>query len=141
MQKRDGRSVEDLLRFRVWDKQTKSMWNIERWHIEDEYFDLIEPNKSVVDPNANRTWRKQSDVILMQSTGLLDKNGDDIFEGDVVEVFDSRYAVFYDNENASFRLKPRDKRWNTDYMSNYAHEASFEIIGNIYQNKELVEDK
>ena len=127
-------------KFRVWDKENKIMWNIERWHIEDEYFDLIEPNKSVVDLNAKRTWRKQSDVTLMQSTGLLDKNGKEIFEGDVVEVFDSRYAVFYDNENASFRLKPRDKRWNTDYMSNYAHEASFEIIGDIYRNPELVEE-
>ena len=81
------------------------------------------------------------DIILTQSTGLFDKNGKEIFEGDVVEVFDSRYAVFYDNENASFRLKPRDKRWNTDYMSNYAHEASFEIIGDIYRNPELVEVK
>ena len=80
------------------------------------------------------------DVTLMQSTGLIDKNGVEIFEGDVVEVFDSRYAVFYDNENASFRLKPRDKRWNTDYMSNYTHEASFEIIGDIYRNPELVEE-
>lgn len=71
----------------------------------------------------------------MQSTGLFDNNGKEIFEGDVVEVFDSRYAVFYDNENASFRLKPRDKRWNTDYMSNYAHEASFEIIGNVYEGE------
>ena len=80
------------------------------------------------------------DYKLMQTTGLFDKNGKEIFEGDVVEVFDSRYAVFYDNENASFRLKPRDKRWNTDYMSNYAHEASFEIIGDIYRNPELVEE-
>ena len=129
-----------MIKFRAWDDENKVMWNIERWHIEDEYFDLIEPNKSVVDSNAKRTWRKQSDVALMQSTGLLDKNGDDIFEGDVVEVFDSRYTVFYDNENASFRLKPRDKRWNTDYMSNYTHEASFEIIGDIYQNTELLEE-
>ena len=27
-------------KFRVWDKENKIMWNIERWHIEDENFDL-----------------------------------------------------------------------------------------------------
>ena len=59
----------------------------------------------------------------------------------MVDVFGSRYTVFYDSENASFMLKPRDKRWNTDYMSNYAHEASFEIIVNIYENHELMADK
>ena len=71
-------------KFRVWDDENKVMWNIERWHIEDEYFDLIEPNKSVVDLNAKRTWRKQRDTILMQSTGMFGKNGVEIFEGDVV---------------------------------------------------------
>ena len=79
------------------------------------------------------------DVELMQSTWRFDKNGEEIFEGDVVDVFDSRYTVFYDSKNASFRLNPRDKRWNTDYMSNYEHEASFEIIGSIYENPELVD--
>ena len=81
------------------------------------------------------------DVELMQSTWRFDKNGEEIFEGDVVDVFDSRYTVFYDSENASFRLNPSDKRWNTDYMSNYAHEASFEIIGSIYENPELLKAK
>lgn len=76
-------------KFRVWDKQTKSMWNIESWHVEDEYFDLIEPNKNVADPNANRVWRRESDVILMQSTGLFDKNGAEIWVGDILEVRDT----------------------------------------------------
>ena len=34
-------------KFKVWDKKTKSMWNIESWHVEDEYFDLIEPIKKM----------------------------------------------------------------------------------------------
>lgn len=76
-------------------------------------------------------------VILMQSTGLFDVNGKEIFEGDVVVVLGEMYTVFYDAEKGSFRLKPHDKRWHTDYMSNYAHD-SFEIIGNVYENPELL---
>ena len=117
-----------MKKVRVYNFESREMW------IADGYDELSELFMAL---NADDSLYSEP----MQSTGLFDKNGDDIFEGDVVEVFDSRYAVFYDNENASFRLKPRDKRWNTDYMSNYAHEASFEVIGDIYQNKELMEEK
>ena len=115
-------------KYRVWDTVKKAMSEVQAIVYTEEkvypiYFKEI------------RRYIPFSEAILMQSTGLFDVNGKEIFEGDVVEVFDSRYAVFYDNENASFRLKPRDKRWNTDYMSNYAHEASFEIIGNIYEGE------
>ena len=116
-----------MKKVRVYDFESREMW------IADGYDELSELFMAL---NTDDSMFSEP----MQSTGLFDVNGKEIFEGDVVEVFDSRYAVFYDNENASFRLKPRDKRWNTDYMSNYAHEASFEIIGDIYQNKELVEE-
>ena len=76
------------------------------------------------------------EVELMQSTGLFDKNGKEIFEGDIVRFFDSLYTVFYDIEEGSYRLKPHDDRWVVDYMSNFSSEESFEIIGNIYENKE-----
>lgn len=79
------------------------------------------------------------DAILMQSTGLKDKNGQEIFEGDVVRVLDSLYTVFYDNERASYRLKPHDNRWTVDYMSNFSHGGNFEVKGNIYENPELLE--
>lgn len=80
--------------------------------------------------------RNGEDVVLMQSTGLFDKNNKEIFEGDIVLVLDSPYTVFYDNERGSYRLKPHDDRWNVDYMSNFSHGGNFEIIGNIYENKE-----
>jgi len=78
------------------------------------------------------------DVILMQSTGLFDKTNTEIFEGDIVRVLDSTYTVFYDNERGSYRLKPHDDRWNVDYMSNFSHGGNFEVVGNIYENKEYV---
>lgn len=78
------------------------------------------------------------DVIFTQSTGLKDKNGKEIFEGDIVRVLDSTYTVFYDNERGSYRLKPHDDRWNVDYMSNFSHGGNFEVVGNIYENKEYL---
>ena len=81
-------------------------------------------------------WIVNNDINLMQSTGIKDKNGKEIFEGDIVLVLDSPYTVFYDNERGSYRLKPHDARWNVDYMSNFAHSGNFEVVGNIYENKE-----
>ena len=128
-------------KFRVWDDENKVMWNIERWHIEDEYFDLIEPNKSVVDLNAKRTWRKQMDTILMQSTGLFDKNSKEIFEGDVVMFHTPQLTtigvVVFDKNEACFKVR-------NDFGGHHVtvfHTRYFEVIGNIYQNPELLEVK
>lgn len=120
-------------KFRVWDKKTKSMWNIERWHVEDEYFDLIEPNKSVADPNANRVWRKQSDVILMQSTGLKDKNGVEIYEGDIVELAYDFAVVKFDSGAFVVDCQYLD----TELI--YSIEVPIEVIGNVWENHELLE--
>lgn len=80
--------------------------------------------------------RNGEDVILMQSTGLNDLNGVEIFEGDIVQFFDSLYTVFYDIKEGCYRLKPHDDRWVVDYMCNFSSEESFEAVGNIYENKE-----
>lgn len=80
--------------------------------------------------------RNGEDVILMQSTGLKDLNGVEIFEGDIVRFSDSRYTVFYDIKEGSYRLKPHDDRWVVDYMCNFSSEESFEVVSNIYETKE-----
>ena len=141
-------------KFRVWDKENKIMWNIEIWHVEDEYFDLIEPDKSVVDQNANRVWRKQSDVIIMQSTGLFDKNGKEIFEGDIVRytwdmLSDANATekgkkvriskVFWSDWKASWAVGR--EFCNNDLFRYVRNGNTVEVIGNVYQNPELLEEE
>ena len=85
-----------------------------------------------------------SDFILMQSTGLKDKNGKEIFEGDVVKYEVGRNTVTeevaYDKNFAGFGVRDAD----TDIIFTFLQLAdvvdliSLEVVGNIYQNPELL---
>nr|DAO07994.1 MAG TPA: YopX protein [Caudoviricetes sp.] len=90
--------------------------------------------------------RNGEDVILMQSTGLKDKNDKEIFEGDILacktddEVINLN--VFWDEEHALFMFE--SKKYNeqeplAELVENNTY--PFEIIGNVYENPELLEDK
>ena len=90
--------------------------------------------------------RNGEDVILMQSTGLRDKNDKEIFEGDILacktddEVINLN--VFWDEEHALFMFE--SKKYNeqeplAELVENNTY--PFEIIGNVYENPELLEDE
>lgn len=119
-------------KFRAWDSAKKEMFK--------DTFAITEGGQVVVVEQENvmspPDYVFVDHLVIMQSTGLRDKNGQEIFEGDIVLVLDSPYTVFYDNEKGSYRLKPHDDRWNVDYMSNFSHGGNFEVVGNIYKNKE-----
>ena len=88
-----------------------------------------------------------SDFILMQSTGLKDKNGKEIFEGDVVryEVGQDTYTeeVAYDKNFAGFGVK--DAKANVVFTFGELAEdigiISLEVVGSIYENPELLEEE
>ena len=120
-----------LLRFRAWLKKRQEMDN-EIDHIswlEDELYCIGDGITYMV---------SAEDLVLMQSTGLVDKNGKEIFEGDVLGTKDGLLngVVEYRSDlgmwtNSLIRYN------NFERLCNVA--TSREIIGNVYENRELLE--
>ncbi|MFC2796714.1 MAG: YopX family protein [Streptococcus sp.] len=122
-------------KFRAWDKETKTMLDVS----------LMDFKKSVL---IGEHWEfgetnfiNFDDVNLMQSTGLYDKNGKEIFEGDILDYKGRKAIVKWHGSYASFiyefvdELQNRTTEWQPLYLSYY----KFEIIGNSLENPELLE--
>ena len=83
-------------------------------------------------------WKNQGQniITIMQYTGLKDKNGKDIYEGDLVqysEMPDHILPIIY--EKACYYVKAPDG-YEDEFLGEVHDE--YEIIGNIYENKELI---
>ena len=128
------------VRFRVWIKTEKRM--IET----DDLLDIDYENKEIVTqqvyfenglPDDRDIYCYDFDEIeLMQSTDMVDKNGKEIFEGDIVKCSGLLGTI------ESFKAM-----WICSFVkyNNYQKVGFFaqeiEVVGNIYENPELLEDK
>lgn len=134
----------DLLRFRAWLKKEQKMDN-EIDHIswlEDELYCIGDGITYMV---------SAEDLVLMQSTGLKDKNGKEIFEGDIVRT--TRFlgradeiGGFYEYEKDYVGVvKVLEGSWVIDTgivaVRLWSEIDESEVLGNIYENLELLEDK
>lgn len=130
-------------RFRAWHKTWEQLGKVKRIRFDDE--GDITTVFVVGKTSGSNAYLK--DVILMQSTGLKDENGKEIFEGDIVQ-FEDCYTetdFLYVNtgivewSQGSFTITNRDSVEMGDLLDGDVLDVK--IIGNIYENRELLEDK
>ena len=128
-----------LLRFRAWHKTWEEMCEVKRIRFDDEGNIIT----VLVKGEAFGSNAHLEEIKLMQSTGLFDKNGKEIFEKDILDYNGRKAIVKWHGSYASFiyefvdELQNRTTEWQPLYLSYY----KFEIIGNIYENPELSEEK
>lgn len=91
-------------------------------------------------PINRKTYFRE--VTFMQSTGVYDKHGIEIFKGDIVKIiYDGKLfigVVVYDLGEADFKATNNHEDYGNDFQYLTVGE-SIEVIGNIYQNSELLE--
>lgn len=125
-----------MIKFRAWDKKFNIMSEVKSIDYRAECVELSDGELYLQD---------FSKVELMKSTGVFDKNGEEVFEGDIlgIETDEGKINVnvFWDNKHALFMFK--SKKYNeTNALGELLEDNAypFVIIGNIYENPKLSEE-
>ena len=125
-------------KFRAWDKRFSEF--VEDFFVSE---DGKIYNKSTDTGYGIAISKETSDkVILMQSTGLKDKNGKEVFVGDIIKCTRGcLHEVYLEKEYGGTFIGGMPAVYLKDLGEGYAWTEHEEIIGNIYENRELLEDK
>lgn len=123
-------------RFRAWDGSSAA-----RMYTSSEVM-VCDGDIWIFDEDSDSNeWIVNNDLTLMQSTGLIDKTGKEIFEGDIVDYNGRKAVVKWHGSYASFvymfvdELRSRNQEWDPLYLS-YLH---FQVVGNKFETPALLE--
>lgn len=122
-------------KFRAWDTTNKEMFK--------DTFSITESGQVVVveqeDVMCPPDYVFVDNLVIMQSTGLVDKNGKEIFEGDIVKMAKDVYSepTYYEvvrHYGGAYRLESKQHGCEL-----WLRHTDCEVVGNVYENKELLD--
>lgn len=121
-------------KFRVWDKIDKELYLVDEINFNRGEFESI---------GDGITFLRGADKVeLMQSTGLFDKNGKEVFVGDIIKCTRGcPHEVYLEKEYGGTYIGGMPAVYLKGLLSGYAWTGAEEILGNIYENKELLEEE
>lgn len=126
------------IKFRAWHKFRNEIYDVHGWHSEFIFKNTLNGVGNEGNPD------KLEDVILMQYTGLKDKNGKEIYEGDIVKNFRTDGSlkigkIFYNKKRVRFEIDVKGDDFYSFYTAVGDICPQVQIIGNIYEHKNLLD--
>lgn len=132
------------LKFRAYIKPIQKIVDVLEINFKNKIATLDIDTKKVY-PDVSFWWKETtvpfSNIEIMQSTGLKDKNGKEIFEGDIVSK-ENEYVVIKSFTGLWKAVSQKDDEKDRElYFLTLADVCEdIEVIGNIYENEELLEN-
>lgn len=128
------------IKFRAWDSSLKFM-------VDPAFYEIAMDGRHIHFENDGDWINHTEKLRIMQYTGLKDKHGKEIYEGDIISftrpvgnwtgrTMASVYEVYFEEHICAFVLKSVGGYTKFRNARNY----EYEILGNIYENQELLDN-
>lgn len=124
-------------RYRAWMKSLKWMCDVTNISFDSKFVDICQQGDT---ERYTEMSVEFDEITLMQSTGLFERNGKEIFEGDIVKMSKDVYSepTYYEvvrHRGGAYRLESKQHGCEL-----WLRHTDCEVVGNIYENPELLED-